>query len=140
MSKTRKTLADRARNARYIVRHPVKMYRISPAVIGRSNRRNRRTLERGRTPWTSGVSAAVSSRMPFYRNRINRSTGRRNRDNGYMHKIRNEGLARLKASERQDLARIIPPPVRPAPRRSDPADGQARMAALTRHTRSRSTR
>lgn len=134
------SIRARAANARYIARHPVQMFRISPTVIGVHNRRSRRTLERGRSPWTSGVSAAISSRTPFYRNRINRATGRKNRDNGYMHRIRNKGLARMRASDRQDAARIIPPATRRAPLRSNPADGQARMAALVSRARSRSTR
>jgi hypothetical protein len=102
------SLRARAANARYIARHPVQTYRTSPAAIGRSNRRGQAARERGRASRLSGVSAAVSSRAPFYRNRINRSTGRKNRDNGFMHKIRNEGLARMKETapgRGRDLAR-----------------------------------
>ncbi len=89
--------------------------RIHGARIGLSNRRNRRTLDRGRAPRLSGASAAISSRTPFYRNRINRSTGRKNRDNGFMHRTRNEGLARMKTADRTDLARIAAPAPRGHP-------------------------
>jgi len=92
------SLRARAANARYIARHPVQTFRGSPAVTGMHNQRSKRAFERGRASRLSGVSAAISSRTPFYRDRINRSTGRKNRDNRFMHRTRNEGLARMKTS------------------------------------------
>ena len=90
--------------------------RIHGARIGLSNARNRRTIERGRAPWLTGVNAAVSSRLPVYRNRINRATGRKHRDDGFMHRTRDEGLARMKAN-----APLGPDAYRPAPAGARPA-------------------
>jgi hypothetical protein len=69
--------------------------RIQGARTGISNARNRRTIERGRAPRLDGAAAAVTSRTPVIRGRINPATGRRRRDDAMMHRSRNEGLARM---------------------------------------------
>ena len=71
--------------------------RISGARQGIRNSRNRRTLERGRAPRLDGVVAAVTSRAPVIRDRINPATGRSRRDGALMHRSRNNGLARMQA-------------------------------------------
>jgi hypothetical protein len=93
MSKVR----ERAANARYIARHPVKMVRYSATNTRWHNWRNGAAIERGRAPRLDGAVAAVTSRAPVVRDRVNPATGRKRRDDAMMHRSRNEGLARSKA-------------------------------------------
>jgi len=79
--------------------------RIQGARTGISNARNRRTLERGRAPRSSAVNATVSSRMPVYRNRINRAHGNPHREDARLHRSGNEGLARMAATRQRDARR-----------------------------------
>jgi hypothetical protein len=79
--------------------------RIHGARTGLSNARNRRTLERGRAPRLTGANAAVSSRLPVYRNRVNRATGNKHREDARLHRSGNESLARMAPQRRRDASR-----------------------------------
>ena len=98
MSKVR----ERAANARYIARHPVKMVRYSATSTRWHNWRNGAAIERGRAPRLNGAIAAVTSRTPVVRDRINPATGRCRRDDAMMHRSGSDGLARTKAARERD--------------------------------------
>lgn len=70
--------------------------RISGARQEASNRKNRKTIERGKAPRRDRVASEVQSRTPVYRNRVNPATGRPHRDDGQLHKTRDESLARMR--------------------------------------------
>ena len=89
--------ASRVRTGASNAWHRAAGNRIHGARIGLSNARNRRTIERGRAPRISGVRAAVSSRLPVYRNRINRAHGNPHQEDARLHRTGNEALARMKA-------------------------------------------
>jgi hypothetical protein len=73
--------------------------RISSTRTGISNARNQRTHERGRRPRTTQAADAIRSSVPFYRNRINRGTGRPHRDDRDLGRTADRGLAQM-ASQR----------------------------------------
>ena len=62
------------------------------------NERNRRTLQRGKAPRRDRVAAEVKSRTPVYRDRVNPATGRPHTDDRMMHRVRDEGLGKMKRS------------------------------------------
>jgi hypothetical protein len=82
--------------------HRAAGHRIHGARGGIGNARSRRTLERGRAPRLTGANAAVSSRLPVYRSRVNPATGRPHRDDARLHRTGNEGLARLAPQRQRD--------------------------------------
>ena len=98
-------LRERAANARYIARHPVKMVRYSETNTRWHNWRNGAAIERGRAPRLDGAIAAVTSRTPVVRDRINPATGRRRRDDAMMHRSGSDGLARMKATRDREAGR-----------------------------------
>lgn len=75
--------------------------RLHGARASVSNWRNRRTIERGRAPRSSAVNAAVSSRVPVYRNRVNPAHGNRHREDARLHRTGNESLARMRQRDVQ---------------------------------------
>jgi len=101
--------------------------RISGARTGISNARNRRAIDRGRASRIDGAIAAVTSRTPVVRGRINPATGRKRRDDAMMHRTRNEGLSRMKEH-------------RPVTVGSQIERGLARIDAETREAQARARR
>ena len=79
--------------------------RIRGARTGLSNRRNQRTLERGRAPRLTGARAAISSRLPVYRNGVNPAHGNPHREDARLHRTGNESLARMAPQRRRDASR-----------------------------------
>lgn len=69
---------------------------IQASRTGLSNWRNRRTIQRGRTPRWERVTAEVKSRAPVYRNRINPAHGNPHKADARLHRTANEGLRRMK--------------------------------------------
>ena len=68
--------------------------RIDGARQEASNRKNRRTIERGKAPRRDRVAAEVTSRTPVVRNRINPAHGNPHREDARLHRTGNESLAR----------------------------------------------
>lgn len=84
------------RNAAYRATRPLRTAR------GKfRNNRNRRTVARGKRPFTERAASRIASRMPGYRSRINPGTGRPHRDDGWMGRKQDESLARLRDAHAQ---------------------------------------
>lgn len=102
MSKIRDHLSDlrwRAANGRVKASNAwwrVAGRRIDGARQEASNRKNRRTIERGKAPRRDRVAAEVKSRTPIYRDRVNPAHGNKHREDARLHKSGNESLARQK--------------------------------------------
>ena len=80
--------------------------RIDGARTEASNRKNRRTLERGKAPRRDRVAAEVTSRTPVVRDRVNPAHGNKHREDVRLHKSRDAGLAWMKqARERPGRTR-----------------------------------
>ena len=90
------TLRERAANARYIARHPVKMARHGATATRWHNWRNQRAIAKGRAPRLDGAIAAVTSRTPVVRNRINPAHGNPRREDARLHRSSSESLRSLK--------------------------------------------
>jgi hypothetical protein len=84
------------RNAAYRAARPLRTARGQ----FRSNR-NRRTVARGRRPWTERAASQIASRLPVYRSRINRGTGRPHRDDAAHGRLTDQSLTRLRDAHAQ---------------------------------------
>jgi hypothetical protein len=58
---------------------------------------NRRAWQRGKTPLPDRIARQFTARMPVYRNRINRATGRPHRDDLWMGRRGDRSMADWKA-------------------------------------------
>jgi hypothetical protein len=66
---------------------------------------NRRAWERGKTPLTSRIARQFTSRMPVYRNRINRGTGSPRRDDLSIGRTGDRAMAEYRARRDRTDAR-----------------------------------
>jgi hypothetical protein len=78
---------------------------LNPRILaGRfSNARNRRAVARGRRPLMERAGSRIAAKMPLYRNRINRATGRPHRDDAAHGRLTDQSLARLRDAHAQRL-------------------------------------
>ena len=79
--------------------------RISGTRQGISNARSSRAIERGRRDLPARASAGLRSSLPVVRNRIDRSTGRQNRDARVMGRLSDQSLARMAPARRAGRGR-----------------------------------
>ncbi len=70
--------------------------RVQAARTGFRNRRNARTIRRGKRDLPAKAGDQIRSRTPVVRDRINRGTGRPHRDDRMLGRVSDQSLARTK--------------------------------------------